>query len=155
MSGELSPLIKGRVDIDQYYNGMQTAENVVIVPQGGLKRRPGTQHVATAEKIFTPFVGTSFISLPNGGTAANINDFDSSTVSVTTQNIGIVGTSGNGDYVVALYDLSSDSNRGKFIEVKDIKLSGTGTGVFLLQVSSDNVSYSTKRTITVTSKCRR
>ena len=46
MSGELSPLIKGRVDIDQYYKGMQTAENVVIVPQGGLKRRPGTQHVA-------------------------------------------------------------------------------------------------------------
>ena len=36
MSGELSPLIKGRVDIDQYYKGMQTAENVVIVPQGGL-----------------------------------------------------------------------------------------------------------------------
>ena len=35
MSGELSPLIKGRVDIDQYYKGMQTAENVVIVPQGG------------------------------------------------------------------------------------------------------------------------
>ena len=152
MSGELSPLIKGRVDIDQYYKGMQTAENVVIVPQGGLKRRPGTQHVATAEKIFTPFVGTSFISLPNGGTAANINDFDSSTVSVTTQNIGIVGTSGNGDYVVALYDLSGESSRGKFIEIKDIKLSGTGTGVFLLQVSSDNVSYSTKRTITVTAE---
>ena len=152
MSGELSPLIKGRVDIDQYYKGMQTAENVVIVPQGGLKRRPGTQHVATAEKIFTPFVGTSFISLPNGGTAANINDFDSSTVSVTTQNIGIVGTSGNGDYVVALYDLSGESSRGKFIEIKDIKLSGTGSGVFLLQVSSDNVSYSTKRTITVTAE---
>ena len=152
MSGELSPLIKGRVDIDQYYKGMQTAENVVIVPQGGLKRRPGTQHVATAEKIFTPFVGTSFISLPNGGTAANINDFDSSTVSVTTTNIGVLGTSGQSDYVVALYDLSSDSNRGKFIEVKDIKLSGTGTGVFLVQVSSDNSSYSTLRTVTVTAE---
>ena len=50
MSGELSPLIKGRVDIDQYYKGMQTAENVVIVPQGGLKRRPGTQLLMLQKK---------------------------------------------------------------------------------------------------------
>jgi hypothetical protein len=150
MSGELSPLIKGRVDIDQYYKGMQTAENVVIVPQGGLKRRPGTQHIDVAEKIFSPFVGTSFITLPNGGTAANINDFTPSTQSVTTTPVGNLGTSGQSDYVVALYNLSSESSRGKFVEIKDIKLSGTGTGVFKLQISTDNVSYSTSKTLTVT-----
>ena len=150
MSGELSPLIKGRVDIDQYYKGMQTAENVVIVPQGGLKRRPGTQHIDVAEKIFSPFVGTSFITLPNGGTAANINDFTPSTQSVTTTPVGNSGTSGQSDYVVALYNLSSESNRGKFVEIKNIKLSGTGTGVFKLQISTDNVSYSTSKTLTVT-----
>lgn len=150
MSGELSPLIKGRVDIDQYYKGMQTAENVVIVPQGGLKRRPGTQHIDVAEKIFSPFVGTSFISLPNGGTAANINDFTPSTQSVTTTPVGNEGTSGNSDYIVALYDLSSESNRGKFVEVKDIKLSGTGTGTFLVQSSVDNTSFGTLKTLTVT-----
>ena len=150
MSGELSPLIKGRVDIDQYYKGMQTAENVVIVPQGGLKRRPGTQHIDVAEKIFTPFVGTSFITLPNGGTAANINDFTPSTVSVTTTNLGVLGTSGQSDYVVALYNLASESSRGKFVEVKDIKLSGTGTATFLVQSSVDNVSFGTLKTLTVT-----
>ena len=122
MSGELSPLIKGRVDIDQYYKGMQTAENVVIVPQGGLKRRPGTQHIDVAEKIFSPFVGTSFISLPNGGTAANINDFTPSTQSVTSTPVGNEGTSGNSDYIVALYDLSSESDRGKFCRSKRYKI---------------------------------
>jgi len=30
-SGELSPLLKGRTDLNQYYAGLQTAENVVIV----------------------------------------------------------------------------------------------------------------------------
>lgn len=56
VSGELSPLLKGRVDLDQYYQGMETAENVLIVPQGGLKRRAGTQHVDTAENILAPFI---------------------------------------------------------------------------------------------------
>jgi hypothetical protein len=55
VSGELSPLLKGRVDLEQYYQGVATAENVLIVPQGGLKRRAGTQHIDVAEKIFEPF----------------------------------------------------------------------------------------------------
>ena len=118
MSGELSPLIKGRVDIDQYYRGMQTAENVVIVPQGGLKRRPGTQHIDTARQIQQPFVSTQItISNPNGGTTANINDFDSSTTYVTTS-----GLSTTASYVVASYNLGSQSSLGRFLEVKDIKL---------------------------------
>ena len=48
VSGELSPLLKGRVDLDQYYQGVQKGEDVLIVPQGGLKRRPGSEVVAEA-----------------------------------------------------------------------------------------------------------
>jgi hypothetical protein len=48
VSGELSPLMRGRTDINQYYQGLQTANNVVLVPQGGVKRRPGTEHIALA-----------------------------------------------------------------------------------------------------------
>ena len=47
-SGELSELIKGRTDIDQYFKGMQLAENVVTVPQGGVKRRMGTEFISHA-----------------------------------------------------------------------------------------------------------
>ena len=158
MSGELSPLIKGRVDIDQYYKGMQTAENVVIVPQGGLKRRPGTQHIDTARQIQQPFVTTQItISNPNGGTTANINDFDSSTTYVTSNAGGLSTTSG---YVVASYDISSQSSLGRFIEVKDIKLAAAGggattsalTGTFkvLAAVSSSFSSTVSCGTITVT-----
>jgi len=150
MSGELSPLIKGRVDIDQYYKGMQTAENVVIVPQGGLKRRPGTQHVDTASNIQQPFVTTQMtISTPNNGTAANANDFDASTTFVTTT--GLSTTSG---YVVISYDLSSQSSLGRFIEVKDIKLAASGggattsalTGTFEV-VAGVESNFSTKTTV--------
>ena len=31
VSGELSPLLKGRIDINQYYQAVETADNVVIV----------------------------------------------------------------------------------------------------------------------------
>ena len=156
MSGELSPLIKGRVDIDQYYRGMQTAENVVIVPQGGLKRRPGTQHIDTARQIQQPFVSTQItISNPKGGTTANINDFDSSTTYVTTS-----GLSTTASYVVASYNLGSQSSLGRFLEVKDIKLAAAGggattsalTGTFIVQCGEDSSFSSgnvTAGTITV------
>ena len=44
-TGSLDPLLRARVDIAQYENALEEATNVVIQPQGGLKRRPGTKHV--------------------------------------------------------------------------------------------------------------
>lgn len=41
-SGELDPKLGlSRIDVKQYYNGAHYARNVVVNPQGGLKRRPG------------------------------------------------------------------------------------------------------------------
>jgi len=48
VSGALSPLLKGRIDLQQYYQGVETARNVVIVPQGGMKRRAGTEYIDTS-----------------------------------------------------------------------------------------------------------
>ena len=39
--GELSPALHARTDIDKYGQSVASAENMVIVPQGGLRRRPG------------------------------------------------------------------------------------------------------------------
>ena len=39
--GEVDPLLRGRIDLNQYYSALKTAENVVIIPQGGVRRRPG------------------------------------------------------------------------------------------------------------------
>lgn len=45
-SGELSPMLFGRVDIAKYFNGAATLENFVVRPQGGAVRRTGTYFVA-------------------------------------------------------------------------------------------------------------
>lgn len=44
-SGELSPLLKGRTGLAQYNNGCETLTNMVVLPQGGLTKRPGTQFI--------------------------------------------------------------------------------------------------------------
>ena len=162
VSGELSPLLKGRVDLDQYYQGMETAENVLIVPQGGLKRRAGTQHIDEGLESFVPYLssdisGTEIQIMPSGGTAANINDFNPATVATTTDSIGIFGTGSEADYVVAYYDLSSITNIGaqkvNFIDVKGIKLVGSvlgATGVFKIEFSTNGVAWNSQ-SITVSS----
>lgn len=57
-SGELSPSLNGRVDIRQYYQGASRIENFEIVPTGGIKRRPGTQRLASLsdENRIIPFI---------------------------------------------------------------------------------------------------
>lgn len=52
-TGELDPLLRSRVDLQAYNNALAKATNVLIQPQGGLRRRPGTKHI---------------FELPNSGT---------------------------------------------------------------------------------------
>jgi hypothetical protein len=40
-AGAIAPTLRGRIDINKYYNGLTEAENVVILPHGGVRRRPG------------------------------------------------------------------------------------------------------------------
>ena len=44
-TGELDPLLRGRVDLQQYNNALAKATNVIVQPQGGVKRRPGCRYI--------------------------------------------------------------------------------------------------------------
>ena len=47
--GELSPKVHGRIDIDQYGQGTQENTNFVVLVQGPLRKRPGTEFIATTK----------------------------------------------------------------------------------------------------------
>ena len=47
--GEIDPLLRARIDLKQYYSALQTATNVVIQPQGGVRRREGLRYAATLD----------------------------------------------------------------------------------------------------------
>jgi len=45
VSGEQDPLLRSRSDIKHYYNGAQYLRNVIVLPQGGVRSKPGTQYL--------------------------------------------------------------------------------------------------------------
>ena len=90
-TGELDPLLRARVDLEQYPNALEKATNVVIQPQGGLKRRPGTRHLfelpasaadgvrivpfefSVDDSYMLVFVDLRMYVIKNGALIANIN----------------------------------------------------------------------------------
>ena len=60
-TGEIDPLLKSRIDINQYYNGLDKARNVLIQPQGGVVRRPGLEYVDTIPSAASPSNGIKLV----------------------------------------------------------------------------------------------
>ena len=129
--GEFSPEMLGRSDIDQYYSGAETLNNVIVIPQGGVKRRGGTRHITSLIHTLNILSPTSATN-PNGGTAANAYDIDAATVMLTTTDISTTNP-----YVVTVYDLGADYAIN-YVTVSGLKLSvsGTSTGDFVIEVAT-------------------
>ena len=60
-TGELDPLLNSRIDINQYYNALDKARNVLIQPQGGAVRRPGLEYVSTIPSAANPQNGVRLV----------------------------------------------------------------------------------------------
>lgn len=48
-SGEFSPRLEGRIDLQKYASGAQELTNMLAFPQGGVTRRPGTYYAGTSK----------------------------------------------------------------------------------------------------------
>jgi hypothetical protein len=70
--GEVSPLIEGRFDLQEYTKGLRTCENFRITPQGGLQVREGTKYVQNA---ISNTVASRLISFVYSRTEAYIIEF--------------------------------------------------------------------------------
>lgn len=70
--GELSELVEGRIDLDQYYSGAKTIENMLIMEQGPAQRRPGTRFVAIVK---TPSLVTRIVRYAASKTASYALEF--------------------------------------------------------------------------------
>jgi len=60
-SGEVSPLMYGRVDVNKYFNGARKLQNMIVRPQGGAWRRSGTRFVKAAKLSNAHSILQSFI----------------------------------------------------------------------------------------------
>jgi hypothetical protein len=51
INGELTPKLYGRSDSEVYKRGCKTLKNMIVQPQGGAKRRTGTEFIT--DRFFT------------------------------------------------------------------------------------------------------
>lgn len=58
--GEIDPLLRARVDLQQYQNALAKATNVFVQPQGGISRRPGLKKI-TEITVGTPADGIRLV----------------------------------------------------------------------------------------------
>jgi hypothetical protein len=107
-TGELDPLLRARVDLQAYNNALAKATNVLIQPQGGLRRRPGTKYVAELpsnasdgvrlvsfqfsvdDSYMLCFVHQRMYVIKNGALITNINGSGNNYLSVSSITSAIV-----------------------------------------------------------------
>jgi hypothetical protein len=63
-SGELDPLLRARVDLPAHANGLEEATNVIVQPQGGVRRRPGTKYIMSLPNASTESAGNGTRLVP-------------------------------------------------------------------------------------------
>lgn len=73
--GEISPLARGRIDVQRYATALHTCDNYILTAQGPAVHRPGTQYIgataSSAKALLIPFVastGNEFILEVTGTT---------------------------------------------------------------------------------------
>lgn len=136
LGGVLDPRASARVETDAYQQGLLEGVNIVPVHLGGVRRRPGLRYRAKLPYKLDRVTSVS-ATVPEGGTAANANDFDDTTLVTTT---GTVGTTN--PFVVVRYDLG-EAKAILFADAVDIKSDGGSSVDFAIQYSTDDSAWTT------------
>jgi len=136
-AGELSPRLDGRTDLNKYFNGTKTLENMLIHPHGGASRRSGTKFI---HEVKTSSAKTRLIPFEFSTTQTYIMEFGNQyirfykdqgiiteankTISAATQANPIVITAtshgySNGDHVIITGVVGMTELNGKTFKVAD------------------------------------
>ena len=73
--GELSPKLHSRADLDHFKMGLKACENFLVMRQGGLKRRPGTQFIGEVKDSSKPVRLIPFIFSASQAYVLEVGDY--------------------------------------------------------------------------------
>lgn len=107
-SGELSPLLKGQIELAQYSSGCERLVNMVVLPQGGLTKRPGTVYVSEVKNSATT---TRLIPFIVGSEQSYILEFGNQYVRFYRNGGKLLSTASitNGTFTTDLSDWTDDN----------------------------------------------
>lgn len=136
--GELAPSLGARTDLVAYRNGARRLRNVLVVPTGGVRRRPGLRHIGRLLNQLSVHALTSgMFSVTNGGTTASLVDGGGGAVFTTTTNLSTTAT-----YVVWTLDFGSGQS-AMLLDVEGLSITaGTASESFQLQGSANGSAWS-------------
>lgn len=138
VAGELNPRLGFRKDLDRYYAGAERLRNVIILPEGGVRRRDGIEWLSEMPRTISDIASTGTVTAPEGGTAANAVDDDSTTVVLATTLI-----SSTDPYVLVHIDLGTPQAI-KFAAARNLRHTGAAQLQLLnwrIQWSTDNIAF--------------
>lgn len=106
-SGELDPLLRARIDLEQYNNGAERLENVLVQPQGGVTRRPGTKHLIEIPSAASPANGTRCVAFEFSVTDSYMLVFVNQRMYVFKDKVLITNINGSGNDYLAVTAVTS------------------------------------------------
>jgi hypothetical protein len=106
-SGELDPLLRARIDLDQYQKGAETLQNVLVQPQGGVTRRPGSRHLFELPSASNPQNGTRMIDFEFDVNNSYMLVFVNQRMYVFTDGALVTNINGSGNDFLAVSTITS------------------------------------------------
>ena len=113
--GEISPLLRGRVDQPRYNTGTRETLNFVPMPQGGATRRPGTRFLGRARNTSSRLVPFVFSE-----TQGRILEFGEKTMRVWLPDGTLVADASGSPYVVESPFAATDLRSVRFAQSADV-----------------------------------
>lgn len=106
-SGEIDPLLRARTDIKQYANGADKLTNVVVQPQGGVKRRPGLKHIYELDSGYDPEDGIRLVPFEFSNEDSYLLMFTAGKMHVIRDQAVIADINGSGNDYLTVSGLTS------------------------------------------------
>jgi len=118
-SGELSPRLNGRIDMDKYYNGASSISNFIVLMHGGLVKRPGTRFIREIKTSSGSNSGARLIPFVFSKTQAYILEFGHNYIRFFKDE-GIIVSGGTTPYEIATTYTAAQLSEIEFVQSADV-----------------------------------
>ena len=118
-SGELSPRLNGRIDMEKYYNGASSLHNFQVLMHGGLQKRSGTKFIREIKTSTGTNSGARLIPFIFSKTQAYILEFGHNYIRFFKDE-GIIVSGGTTPYEISTTYTAAQINEIEFVQSADI-----------------------------------
>ena len=118
-SGELSPRLNGRIDMDKYYNGASLINNFQVLMHGGLVKRPGTRFIREIKTSTGSNSGARLVPFVFSKTQAYILEFGHNYLRFYKDE-GIIVSSGTTPYEISTTYTAAQIDGIEFVQSADV-----------------------------------